>query len=393
MLSYIKSYNHMGLPRIAILADFPWTYFDHGAQGRGGGQSSTWLVQLAEAYQEYSSEFEIHWLSIDRSRWSGGMRTRDSIGQRFHQFPGIRASLDVRLRYMPSYLYLSNALRTIQPDILHTWGTERSYPIMNGWSGIPTILSMQGILTEYMRIGSFSGNGFWEKVSAWEPRFLKSANIVTVESQWGMQTIRRDVDGLDIRQVEYGVHPSFYNVNWEPDLINPYALYVGSIDTRKGVDVLMEAANSLRNRPWKLRIAGDGPLREHFQQQCIHNVDWLGLQSWSELQQQLAHALCLVLPTRADTSPNVVKEARVIGLPVITTLHGGQAEYIQDGVNGVIVNPLEPMLLARSLDSVMSDPEKAIAMGARRHLQDRGYFRPEETARRFTNIYRELTVM
>lgn len=379
--------------RIVILADFPWTYFDHGAQGRGGGQSSTWLVQLAEAYQEYGSEFDIHWLSIDRSRWYGRMRSRDSIGQRFYQIPGGNANIDVRLGYLPSYLSLARALKVIQPDIMHTWGTERSYPIMNGWSDVPTILSMQGILTEYMRIGSFPGNGFWKKVSAWEPKFLKSADIVTVESQWGMQTILKYMEGLDIRQVEYGVHPSFYNINWKPDLINPYALYVGSIDKRKGVDVLMEAVTSLKNRGWNLRIAGDGPLREFFENQCIPNVEWLGLQSWSELQQQLSHALCLVLPTRADTSPNVAKEARVIGLPVITTLHGGQAGYIHDGVNGVIVDPLEPTLLAKSLDSLMCHPDNAIAMGACRHLHDREYFRPEETARRFTHIYRELSAI
>jgi hypothetical protein len=44
-----------------------------------------------------------------------------------------------------------------------------------------------------------------------------------------------------------------------------------------------------------------------------------------EMQKQLQGAWCSVLPTRGDTSANSVKEARVIGVPVVASVHGGHA--------------------------------------------------------------------
>jgi glycosyltransferase involved in cell wall biosynthesis len=108
------------------------------------------------------------------------------------------------------------------------------------------------------------------------------------------------------------------------------------------------------------------------------------------MQKELQAAWAFVLPTRGDTSPNSVKEARVIGLPVITTRHGGQAGYIIDGVNGRIVDPLDARHLAAALADVMGGLDRARELGAGRHAEDRAYLRPERTAEGFAAIYREL---
>lgn len=375
--------------KIAILADFPWSFFDEGATGRGGGQSCTWLAQLAEEFAKQSG-YEFHWISLDYSRTWGSREYRVWENQNFHRIPGGKVSMDLALNYRPSQFLLRRALRWVKPDLLHCWGTERSYPIMCGWENIPSILSMQGVLSEYQRIGSFEGNPFWKRLVQWEPRFLRAATVVTCESQWGIAKVKEVCPDLETRQVEYGVHPSFYNLQWTPDDAAPYALYSGSIDSRKGVDILLDAVESIADRRWTLKLAGAGPLREALGARQIPGVEWLGLLNWEDLQRELSRASCLVLPTRADTSPNVVKEARVIGLPVITTIHGGQAGYILDGENGFIVNPLEPQGLAHALQKLMNDPELARKMGAALHEEDRSYFLPSNTARGFLKIYDEL---
>jgi glycosyltransferase involved in cell wall biosynthesis len=213
---------------------------------------------------------------------------------------------------------------------------------------------------------------------------------VTCESQWGIGKVKEVCPDLDVRQVEYGVHPSFYNLQWTPDDKQPYALYSGSIDSRKGVEILLDAVETIPDRAWRLKLAGDGPLREALKARGIPGVEWLGLLVWEDLQRELSQARCVVLPTRADTSPNVVKEARVMGLPVVTTIHGGQSGYIYDGENGIIVNPLEPSGLAHALQKLMSNPELARKMGANHHAKDRAYLLPSNTARGFTETYDEL---
>jgi glycosyltransferase involved in cell wall biosynthesis len=375
---------------IAILADFPWSFFGEGATGRGGGQACTWLAQLAEVFAKKSG-YEVHWVSLDRSQLWGKTERQEWGGQFFHRIPAGMARIDLTLGYWPSRFLLMRELKRIHPDLVHCWGTERSYPVVCGLLSVPSILSMQGVLTEYQRIGSFTGNRFWERMVKWEPRFLKAATVVTSESQWGIDRVKEACPGVETRQVEYGVHPSFYDLKWTPNHDDPYAIYSGSLDSRKGVDLLLDAVSMVRDRKWRLKLAGDGELRAALQARGTPGVEWLGLLNWNQLQQELSSATCLVLPTRADTSPNVSKEARVIGLPVITTIHGGQAGYIRDGENGIIVNPLEPAGLAAALDRLMTDPHLARRMGAARHEEDRAYFRPEETARGFLAIYDELT--
>jgi len=74
------------------------------------------------------------------------------------------------------------------------------------------------------------------------------------------------------------------------------------------------------------------------------------------MPKQLESAWCSVLLTRADTSPNSVKEARVVGLPAVTFQHGGQAGYIIDCVNGRVLhsNQLSSTLCVEEPESSIS---------------------------------------
>ena len=249
---------------------------------------------------------------------------------------------------------------------------------------------MQGVISNLSRQGYLPDLWIWNKMAELEPRRVKAATVVTCESEWAIQKVREFAPDADLRQVEYGVHPSFREVKWQPDVVQPYALFVGSLARHKGVDVLLEALAQLDSHSWSFKFAGDGPLQDAVLNCGLPHVEWLGVLAWKDLQFQLQHASFLVHPTLADSSPNVVKEARVIGLPVITTIHGGQAGYIRDGENGFIVNPLEPQGLAHALQKLMKDPERGRKMGNARHEEDRAYLLPSNTARGFLKIYDEL---
>ena len=49
--------------------------------------------------------------------------------------------------------------------------------------------------------------------------------------------------------------------------------------------------------------------------------------------------LCRCHPRRP--APTVVTEARLIGQPVIGTVHGGQRDYIRHGESGWFADPLD----------------------------------------------------
>lgn len=373
--------------RIAILAEFPLSALEGGAMGRGGGQGCTWLPQLALAFRKYE-DLEIHWVILDRTIHRS--KVFEALSQHFHQVPSMPFSVDLALNYLPARIVLNRAIRAIKPVLIHAWGTEMAYPIaLRDFTG-PKILSMQGILTEYQRIGGLPDDWRWRKMIASEPGFIRTATVVTSESQWGIDRIRELEPQTDCRMIEYGVHPSFYEIPWQPDPKIPYALYVGGGGTRKGLDVLIEALMLQPERTWELRLAGDASVHEDCHSARLARVKCLGLLPWTEMQKQLQGAWCSVLPTRADTSPNSVKEARVVGLPVVTTPHGGQAGYIIDGINGRVVNPLDASNLSGALADVMSSYERALSLGQSHHRQDGDYLHPDRTAEGFATLYREL---
>ena len=373
--------------KIAILAEFPLSALTGDAVGRGGGQGCIWLPQLALAFQDFT-DLDIHWVILDRS-----IRRTEIIGahgQHFHRVPALKFSIDLALNYLPARFVLGREIRKIQPDVVHAWGTELIYPAALQDCRCPTILSMQGVLTEYQRIGGLPNDWRWRKMIASEADFIRSATIVTSESQWGIDKVKAIHPGADCRMVEYGAHPSFYDITWRPDPQKPYALFVGGADKRKGVDILMDALKLMPHRTWEMRFAGDPAIQQLCEESGLKNTRSLGLLPWAEMQKQLQGAWCSVLPTRGDTSPNSVKEARVIGVPVVTTKHGGQAGYIIDAINGRIVEPLTKENLAAALADVMSSHERATMLGHGRHQEDREYLHPRRTAQGFAEIYRTV---
>lgn len=373
--------------KIAILSDFPLAALESGALGRGGGQGCTWLPQLALSF-EHMKDLEVHWIVLNRKMC--GSSTRVAHNQFFHIVPGVPFSIDVALRYHPARFQIRRKIKELKPDIVHAWGTERIYPAALQDCRVPSILSMQGVLTEYQKIGGLDDHWIWRSMLASEPAMIRSATVVTSESQWGINRVHEIEPNAKCRMVEYGVHPDFFTLPWTPDSATPYAFFVGGSGYRKGFDILVKALALLPNRKWEMRFAGDDSMSAACEAAGLTNVQCLGLLSWPEMQKQLQSAWCSVLPTRGDTSANSVKEARVIGVPVVASAHGGHAGYIHDGVNGRIVEPLDPANLAAALDDVMSSYDRAKNLGHGKHAEDRHYLRPERTAEAFAVIYRDL---
>ena len=56
-------------------------------------------------------------------------------------------------------------------------------------------------------------------------------------------------------------------------------------------------------------------------------------------------------------------ESNMLSIPAIVTNRGGQAEIIEDGFNGFVVDPLDPVAIADKLQVFYNDPELLSRMG------------------------------
>jgi glycosyltransferase involved in cell wall biosynthesis len=193
-----------------------------------------------------------------------------------------------------------------------------------------------------------------------------------------------------IKKIEYGVHPSFYEVPRAPIFECPRFLYVGGLNRLKGVDVLVEMLKRYPKRSWKMIFIGDGYLMESLKELNDPSIEILGMLKTDKVQAEMSKSWGLVVPSRADTSPNVVKEARVIGLPVIGSPNGGHAEYITHGMDGLLVESENPDEWFNAINLLSNSFQTCIEFGKYNHEHFQKYFQPEKTAAEFLNLYREL---
>ena len=97
--------------------------------------------------------------------------------------------------------------------------------------------------------------------------------------------------------------------------------------------------------------------------------------SRSRVIEELQRASVFVLASVEEGLSLVIAQAMACGLPVIATEATGVRELITDGVEGIVVSaPPDAQVLAEAMDCLLSDSERARAMGAaaRRKVESLG---------------------
>jgi glycosyltransferase involved in cell wall biosynthesis len=70
----------------------------------------------------------------------------------------------------------------------------------------------------------------------------------------------------------------------------------------------------------------------------------------------------VVAPARCDPFPSFVIEAMNYGVPCIVSGNDGMPEIVDDGINGLVVDPLTPELLAEKIINLLGDRAKLSSM-------------------------------
>jgi len=167
-------------------------------------------------------------------------------------------------------------------------------------------------------------------------------------------------------------------------------LFVGSGFARKGVPQLLRAMTGVRgahlivvgeDRELVLMQSAAGAMkladRVHFTGGQDDVKPWYGM------------ADCFVLPTLYDPFPNAALEAMACGLPLVTSLQCGAAEFVESGVEGYICrDALDVVELARCLN-LAATPGQAAKMGAaaRRKVEP---FSLDGMAQHLAQLYADL---
>ncbi len=93
-----------------------------------------------------------------------------------------------------------------------------------------------------------------------------------------------------------------------------------------------------------------------------------GFQSRERICHMMEDSDCFVLSSMHEGLGIVVQEAMHAGLPIVATNNGGQIDLIQEGRNGLLIDPGSPAALANAIRTIQADPGLAATMS--RHNQN-----------------------
>lgn len=206
----------------------------------------------------------------------------------------------------------------------------------------------------------------------------RAARLVAVSAALGEKAISLGVPRERVNVVQNGTDSSLFRVRDQSaarlalDALCPpsspwpwprrFALYCGRIEREKGVIDLIEAFTSIASRAPDLSLVLLGDGRAMAEAKALAEplggrIRFLGARPLAEVPQWIAASTLLTLPSHAEGSPNVIREALACGRPVVGTSVGGIPELLTTatpGELGAMVPARDPAALGAALLEVAS---------------------------------------
>ncbi len=140
--------------------------------------------------------------------------------------------------------------------------------------------------------------------------------------------------------------------------------------------ILAQALDRIGAEPWSLDLVGDGEARgavEALFRPFGDRVRFHGrVEDRAELRRLYGTAHLFVWPAVREAYGMVLLEAQALGCPVIAGAYGGVASVVRHNETGLLTPPGDETALARSIASLLSDPEKRrrLSAAARRFVAE-----------------------
>jgi len=195
------------------------------------------------------------------------------------------------------------------------------------------------------------------------------------------ERVRVHGTGLDVREFAWRAHRA------AADDGTLRLVSVARLVPAKGLDVALQAVHQLRASGLDVRydIIGRGKALDALQQLAAElalgpAVTFHGHQPSARVRDIVSGSDILLTPSvttpsgRQEGIPNVLKEAMLLGLPVVATRHSGIPELVSDGSTGYLVPERDSAALAAALARLVAERARWPEMGrAGRRVVERDY--------------------
>ena len=251
--------------------------------------------------------------------------------------------IPIRKLKNPSFAALSSLkamVDTEKYDIVHAFNVPSAFA-MKYTKAKKKVLSIHGVYSE--QVDALHSKTISTAAKITETKVLKWADKLTTDSKIvkKMYKEKLNVDfeffyaPLDVKKFA-----KLKNIEKKEKQI----IFIGRDSYEKGIDILREIESKIDAK-------------------IIYCTDM----KWEDAMENLKASRLLVIPSRMESIPQVIKEAFYLKIPIIATNVGGIPELIMNNKTGILIPPNNPKILENSINQLLLDDETS------KNLADAGY--------------------
>ena len=235
----------------------------------------------------------------------------------------------------PSFTVLSSLKAIVggdNYDVVHAFNIPSAFA-MKYTKAKKKVLSVHGIYSE--QVDSLHSDTTTKAASVTESKVLKWADKLTTDSKAVSEAYKKKL-GVNFEVLYAPLDITKFNDLPAVSKKENQVIYIGRDSYEKGIDILRDVES---------KINGD----------VVYCTDL----EWKETMLELKASSVLVVPSRMESIPQVIKEAFFLNIPVVATEVGGIPELIEHEKNGLLVDPNNSTQLVNSVNELLENKDKA----------------------------------
>ena len=335
---------------------------------------------------------------------TGKSKEIESLGLNFINLPIDKTGTNI-FQELKTFKFLYSLFKKNKSDVVHLVGLKTIL-----WGGLAAkLLKVKGLVTAVSGLGVMFSPEYNKKLM---PKAILRV-LRFIHSRKNTYCVFHNTDDIDlfiknkvidakycVRTMGSGINLNQYKYTEEPSSDKLRVLFTARMVEDKGVLVLIEAANLLREKyqdKVEFLLCGGletNPLavsKEKLDELCDGTyIQWLGKRS--DVQNLLESSHVFAFPSYyKEGLPKSCIEAAAIGRPIITCDSVGCRDTVIDGETGYLVPKKDSKAVAEKLDILFNDNELRKTMGIKSRKYAEEKFSIEDVIQVHIDIYNNIS--
>ena len=243
----------------------------------------------------------------------------------------------------PSFAVLSSLkaiVGTEKYDIVHAFNVPSAFA-MKYTKAKKKILSIHGIYSD--QVDALHSKTISTAAKITEKKVLQWADKLTTDSKIVKKMYKEKLN-VDFEFFYAPLDVKKFSKLKNIEKKEKQVIFIGRDSYEKGIDIL-----------------------KHIETKINAKVVYCTNTKWEDAMENLKASSILVIPSRMESIPQVIKEAFYLKIPIIATNVGGIPELITNDKTGILIPPNDPEILQNSINQLLADNKKS------KILADNGY--------------------